>query len=91
MTPELSEAVIDHLRGMGKDPMEDEIQLTTRQREVLQLVAEGRSTKEIAQRLNVSVRTVDAHRAELMARLDIHDLSGLIRYAISVGLATIIS
>lgn len=88
LTPELSEAVIDHLRGVGKDLMDEEVQLTTRQREVLQLVVEGRSSREIAQLLSLSVRTVDAHRAEIMARLDIHDLSGLIRYAMSIGLAS---
>jgi FixJ family two-component response regulator len=46
------------------------------------------SSREIAQFLGLSIRTVDAHRAEIMARLDIHDLSGLIRYAMTVGLAS---
>jgi len=88
LTPELSEAVIDYLREAGKDSMNCEFQLTPRQREVLQLVVEGHSSREIAQLLNLSARTVDAHRAEIMARLDIHDLSGLIRYAISIGLVS---
>lgn len=88
LTPELSEAVIDHLRGTAKNSMDEEVQLTTRQREVLQLVVEGLSSREIAQLLGLSIRTVDAHRAEIMARLDIHDLSGLIRYAMTVGLAS---
>lgn len=88
LTPELSEAVIDHLRGTAKNSMNEEVQLTTRQREVLQLVVEGLSSREIAQLLGLSIRTVDAHRAEIMARLDIHDLSGLIRYAMTVGLAS---
>jgi DNA-binding NarL/FixJ family response regulator len=88
LTPELSEAVIDHLRGTAKNSMDEEVQLTTRQREVLQLVVEGLSSREIAQFLGLSIRTVDAHRAEIMARLDIHDLSGLIRYAMTVGLAS---
>lgn len=61
-------------------------ELTARQREILQLIAEGHSTKEIAHTLNVSVKTVEAHRAGLMARLDIHDIAGLVRYAIRVGL-----
>ena len=60
--------------------------LTPRQREVLQLVAEGLSTKEIASRLNVSVKTVEAHRTELMERLGIHGVAGLVRYAIRMGL-----
>ncbi len=60
--------------------------LTPRQREVLQLVAEGLSTKEIASHLNVSLKTVEAHRGELMDRLGIHGVAGLVRYAIRVGL-----
>jgi DNA-binding NarL/FixJ family response regulator len=60
--------------------------LTGRQREVLQLIAEGRSSKEIAGRLGVSVRTAEAHRAQLMDALDIHDVAGLVRYAIRKGL-----
>jgi len=61
-------------------------QLTSRQREILQLIAEGHTTKDIAQRLNLSVSTVETHRTELMQRLDIHDVAGLVRYAIRTGL-----
>jgi DNA-binding NarL/FixJ family response regulator len=60
--------------------------LTPRQREILQLIAEGLSTKEIAHRLAISVKTVETHRAELMRRLDIHDIAGLVRYAIRAGI-----
>ncbi len=60
--------------------------LTSRQREILQLIGEGRSTKEMAQDLNLSVKTVERHKAELMDRLDIHDIAGLVRYAIKSGL-----
>lgn len=60
--------------------------LTPRQREILQMIAEGNTTKEVAERLNVSVKTVETHRAQLMERLDIHDVAGLVRYAIRVGL-----
>jgi DNA-binding NarL/FixJ family response regulator len=62
--------------------------LTPRQREILQLIAEGRSTKDIADVLQVSVKTVETHRAQLMERLDIHDVAGLVRYAIRTGLIT---
>ena len=62
--------------------------LTGRQREVLQLVAEGRTSKEIAGRLGVSVRTAEAHRTQLMEALDIHDVAGLVRYAIRKGMVT---
>ncbi len=60
--------------------------LTPRQREVLQLVAEGNTTKEIARKLDLSVKTVEMHRTELMKALDIHDIAGLARYAIRMGL-----
>ena len=60
--------------------------LTRRQRQILQLVAEGRSTRQIAESLFVSVKTVETHRADLMRRLHIHDLPGLVRFAIRHGL-----
>lgn len=60
--------------------------LTGRQREILQLIAEGCSTKQIAQRLDLSVKTVETHRAQLMDRLEIHDVPGLVRLAIRTGL-----
>jgi DNA-binding NarL/FixJ family response regulator len=60
--------------------------LTSRQRETLQLIAEGYSAKEIAQKLNISVRTAELHRAQLMEALDIHDIAGLVRYAMRMGL-----
>jgi DNA-binding NarL/FixJ family response regulator len=60
--------------------------LTPRQREVLQLIAEGLSTKEIAARLGVGLKTVESHRTELMERLGIHGVAGLVRYAIRTGI-----
>ena len=60
--------------------------LTTRQREILQLIAEGKTTKEIAQVLTLSAKTVEMHRAQLMERLDIHDVAGLVRYALRTGI-----
>ena len=60
--------------------------LSPRQREVLRLIAEGRTTKQIAQELEISVKTVETHRAQLMERLGIHDVAGLVRYAIIVGI-----
>lgn len=61
--------------------------LTARQREILQLIAEGKTTKQIAALLGVSIKTVETHRADLMERLGIHDLAGLVRYALREGLA----
>jgi len=60
--------------------------LTPRQREILRLVASGMTTKEIAEALFISVKTVETHRGQLMERLHIHDLAGLIRYALRIGL-----
>jgi DNA-binding NarL/FixJ family response regulator len=60
--------------------------LTARQLEVLRLVAEGNKTREIARRLKLSVKTIETHRGEVMKRLGIHDLVGLVRYAIRLGL-----
>ncbi len=62
--------------------------LTPRQREVLTLIAEGRSTKEIARLLDLSIKTVDTHRAQMMRQLDIHEVAGLVRYAMRTGLIT---
>jgi DNA-binding NarL/FixJ family response regulator len=60
--------------------------LTPRQREVLQLIAEGRTSQEIAIILTISVKTVERHRYEIMNRLELHDLASLVRYAIQAGL-----
>lgn len=86
----LSPSISKHLVGnllTGKAPAPSPLdELTPRQREILQLVAEGRTTKEIAGRLDLSVKTVETHRAQLMERLDIHDVPGLVKFAIRVGL-----
>lgn len=63
--------------------------LTPRQREILQLIAECQRTKEIAHMLNISVKTVETHRAQLMERLDIYDVPGLVRFAIKAGLVSL--
>ncbi len=63
--------------------------LTLRQREILQMIAEGKSTKQIAFQLNVSVKTVETHRTALMERLDIHDIAGLVLYAVRHGLINV--
>ena len=60
--------------------------LTDREREILQLVAESYSTKEIAAKLNISVKTVDNHRTNLMRKLNLHDVASLTRYALEIGL-----
>jgi len=88
LSPAISRGVVsDYVTRLRNDD-ENQIALTPRQREVLQLIAEGKSTKEIAQRLDLSVKTVDTHRTLLMKQLDIHEVAGLVRYAMRAGLIT---
>jgi DNA-binding NarL/FixJ family response regulator len=86
LSPRISKRVIDsYLERLAIErPVREE--LTPRQREIVQLIAEGENTKEIAFLLKVSVKTVEAHRAQLMDRLGIHHVAGLVRYAMRVGL-----
>jgi DNA-binding NarL/FixJ family response regulator len=88
LSPTLEKAMVGSLvQGLtGNEPSDGAI--TPRQQEVLKLVAEGLSTKEIARAMNLSVKTVDSHRSNLMNQLNIHDLAGLVRYAIRNGIAT---
>ena len=85
LSPPISKAVVDGYvqRMMTEQPLD---LLTPRQREILQLVAEGRSTKEIAHRLTLSVKTIEAHRSQIMERLGIRDIPGLVRFAVRAGL-----
>ena len=88
LSPSISRTVIhSYLERVGgpHSPLE---QLTSRQREILQLIAEGKNTKEIAADLDISVKTVESHRLQLMERLNIHDVAGLVRYAIRSGLVS---
>jgi DNA-binding NarL/FixJ family response regulator len=89
LSPSISKKVINNYLEKGGTTDSSLEQLTPRQREILQLIAEGKSTKEIAFLLNVSPKTVEAHRAQLMDRLDIHDIAGLIKYAVRMGLITL--
>ncbi len=86
LTPAVAKYAIEAYREKSEGPAGPLAKLSMRQREILQLIAEGHTTKDIAQRLNVSVKTVETHRAQLMERLEIHDVPGLVRFAIRVGL-----
>jgi DNA-binding NarL/FixJ family response regulator len=86
LSPGVSKHVVTtYVQRVGSENSPLEL-LTPRQREILQLVVEGHSTKKIASMLNISVKTVETHRMQLMERLDIHDIPGLVRYAIRVGI-----
>ena len=86
LTPAVSKHLVAGLLERGEASPGSLTQLTPRQREVLQLIAEGSTTKEIAKKLGLSGKTVETHRAQMMDALDIHDIAGLTRYAIRVGL-----
>ena len=74
------------LRDFLARPDRPENPLTAREREVLQLVAEGRTNKEVASQLGISVKTAEAHRAHIMTKLNIHETAGLVRFAIREGI-----
>jgi len=86
LTPAVSGHLIDDYRRRSAGAADSLNRLTPRQREVLQLVAEGHSSKEIARRLALSVKTVETYRSQLMDALDIREIAGLTRYAIRKGL-----
>ncbi len=88
LTPAVSKRLVQEFLQQDGEAPQSQPKLTPRQREILQMIAEGHSTKEIATRLDLSVKTVETHRAAIMNRLDIHDVPGLVRYAIRAGLIT---
>jgi DNA-binding NarL/FixJ family response regulator len=83
LSPAVSEAVLSDYRKHVTDPVD---LLTPREREVLQLIAEGKTNKEIAVALNLSVYTVDAHRGRIMEKLNLHNTGELVRFAMRKGL-----
>ncbi len=85
-SPQVSNEAIDNYLARANGIHEPWKKLTPRQREVMQLIAEGNNTKEIAFLLQLSVKTVEAHRTQLMRRLGINDIPSLVRYAMRAGL-----
>jgi len=83
LSPGISRTVVDAYLQKTDLPGE---QLTVRERMVLQLVAEGQSTKEVAATLGISVKTAESHRTKIMNKLEIHEVASLVRYAIRIGL-----
>ena len=90
LTPAVSKHLLDdYMRRIRSDAAQEASAtraLTARQREILQLIAEGKSTREMAERLHLSIKTVETHRAQIMQRLEIYDVAGLTRYAIRTGI-----
>jgi DNA-binding NarL/FixJ family response regulator len=89
LSPGVSRPVIsEYIRrtsGFGGSPDS----LTSRQREILQMIGEGKNTKHIALTLEISVKTVESHRAQLMKRLGVRDIASLVRYALRLGILTL--
>lgn len=79
----VSRAVVGAYRSQADPPADP---LTWRERQVLQMVAEGKSTKEISALLGISFKTVESHRSRIMSKLEIHEMAGLVRYAVRRGL-----
>jgi len=82
LSPGISAAVADAYGSPGRASET----LSVRERQVLQLIAEGKTTRDIAGQMNVSVKTIESHRTKLMQKLDIHEIAGLVRYAIRNGM-----
>jgi two-component system response regulator NreC len=86
LSPGISAAVMAAVQSKGQRPTDP---LTARERQVLQLIAEGKSTKDVASLLGVSVKTAESHRSRLMQKLDIHETASLVRYAVKRGLVQV--
>ena len=83
LSPDTSQTLVDGYRALGKAPRS---RLSPREREVARLVAEGNSTKDIAELLSISVKTAEFHRGRILAKLQVRNTAGLVRYAIREGL-----
>lgn len=83
LSPGVSASVMDAYRSKSEKPADP---LTPREKEVLQLIAEGKSTKDVASLLGISVKTAESHRTRLMQKLDIHETASLVRYAVRRGI-----
>jgi two-component system nitrate/nitrite response regulator NarL len=86
-SPDISQIVLNqYLEEAGADSAGDAVKLTTRERQVLAMIAGGQSNKEMANELNVGVRTIETHRERVMNKLNIHSVAGLTKYAITNGI-----
>ena len=85
LSPDVARLVVDSFTRPVDEPTSPLQSLSSREKEVLQLIAEGLSSKEVSAQLSISVRTVEAHRASVMCKLEIHKVAGLVRFAIREG------
>jgi len=90
LSPAITEVMIQDYRNLlSREPLSVFSLLSPREREILQLFAEGKTTKEIAFDLDISIKTVETHRQQIMKKLDIHTIAELTKYAIKEGLTTL--
>jgi len=89
MSPAIADIVVDSVRHPSQDKIPADSVLTAKEREVLQLLAEGMTTKEIASQLQVSAKTVETHRQHIMNKLDVHSVAELTKYAVREGLSSL--
>jgi DNA-binding NarL/FixJ family response regulator len=90
ISPQISDFVLkDYIRRLTEPEPKESSPLTPREREVLQLLAEGNSSKMIAEALNVSINTVDTHRHRIMTKLDLHSVAELTKYALRMGITSL--
>jgi DNA-binding NarL/FixJ family response regulator len=89
LSPPVSRQVVEnYMQRVGGEASQQE-QLTPRQLEVLRFLAEGKTSREMAQLLELSIKTIEAHRVQLMQRLNVFDVPGLVRYAVKIGLVDV--
>jgi DNA-binding NarL/FixJ family response regulator len=86
---DIADVLVDNCRSQSRPKIGDDVELSTREREVTQLFAEGHSTRDIAERLHVSAKTVGTHREHIMTKLGLHGIAQLTRYALREGLTTL--
>lgn len=89
LSPNISNVIVDHIKSYSKNNRSIFVKLTSRELQALQLLAEGKSTKEIASILDVSVKTIETYRLHIMEKLDIHTVAELTKYAIREGLTSV--
>jgi two-component system response regulator NreC len=90
LSPRITDIVIDdYINSKSNEDTSDLYKLSGREREVLQLIAEGKTTKEISSRLYISIKTVETHRKKIMDKLDIHNIADLTKYAIREGMVSL--
>jgi len=90
LSPEIARPVLeDYLRYLSRDDFSETSVLTPREREIIQLLAEGKSAREIASALNLSVKTVDTHRYQIMKKLKVKSIAELVKFAIREGITSV--